>query len=54
MKLKCVIAAIAVTFSSTAMAGAGCGAGHDQQAMSCAEGSVWDAQTKACVPQITS
>lgn len=27
---------------------------HQQQAMSCAEGTVWDAQAGACVEQITS
>jgi Chitin binding Peritrophin-A domain len=27
--------------------------GHDQQAMSCAQGQVWDPETDACVPIVT-
>jgi hypothetical protein len=29
-------------------------AAHDQQAMSCAEGTQWDAQTATCTPVTTS
>jgi hypothetical protein len=29
-----------------------CG-GHSQQAMTCAEGSMWDPETNACVPIVT-
>jgi hypothetical protein len=27
--------------------------GHEQQAMSCAEGLTWDPETNACVPIVT-
>ncbi len=54
MKMKCVIAAVLMTFGSAAIAGSGCGYGHDKQVMTCAEGSVWDAQTQSCVKQTTS
>ena len=54
MKLKCVFAAIAMTFASAAMAGAGCGHGHEKQAMSCADGFTWDAESQSCVSQTTS
>ena len=34
----------------------GCsGFGHEtEQAMSCAEGTVWDAETETCIEQVTS
>lgn len=49
MKVK--LAIIALCFApSLAMA---CPA-HEKQAMSCAEGSVFDSETGACVPQATS
>lgn len=54
MKTKFIIAAFFVTFGSAAVAGSGCGYGHDKQVMTCAEGTVWDAQTQTCVTQTTS
>jgi hypothetical protein len=40
---------------SPAIAMAQCSSEHmDVQAMSCADGSTWDAATSACMPQITS
>ncbi|WP_306115910.1 MULTISPECIES: hypothetical protein [unclassified Roseovarius] len=54
MKLKIAIAAVVISFGSTAIAGTGCGKGHSKQVMSCAEGSVWDTQSQSCVPQTTS
>ncbi len=53
MKLKCAIAALAVTFAASAVAAA-CPSGHKQRVMSCADGHVWDAQTGSCMPQTTS
>ncbi|WP_191090116.1 hypothetical protein [Histidinibacterium aquaticum] len=35
------------------LAAAQCG-GHDRQAMSCAEGSIYDAETGTCEPVTTS
>lgn len=54
MKLKVALTAILMTLASAAIAGPGCGFGHSKQVMSCAEGSVWDAQSQSCVPQVTS
>jgi len=40
---------------SPALAMAGCSSEHmDVQAMSCVDGSTWDAATSTCVPQTTS
>jgi hypothetical protein len=52
MTFKTILAAAALTLSS-AVAGVACPA-HDHQAMSCIEGTTWDADAKACVPQISS
>lgn len=55
MSLKTSLAAAALTIApilAPAVAGATC-SGHDTQAMSCAEGSAWDAGTQSCVPQVT-
>lgn len=54
MKLKFVIVAVAMTFSSAAIAGSGCGYGHTKQVASCGEDTVWDAQSQSCVPLTTS
>lgn len=54
MKLKILIAAVVMSFGSAAIAGPGCGKGHSKQVMSCAEGSVWDAESQSCVSQTTS
>lgn len=54
MKLKIMIAVVAVAYGSTAIAGPGCKGGHKQQVQTCAAGSVWDSQSGTCVPQINS
>lgn len=52
MTLKTILAAAALTLTS-GVAGFACPA-HNHQAMSCIEGTTWDADAKACVPQISS
>ena len=52
MTFKTSLAAAALTIAS-ATAGFACPA-HDHQAMSCVEGTAWDADAKACVPHISS
>lgn len=52
MTFKTILAAAVLTVTS-AVAGFACPA-HDHQAMSCIEGTTWDADANACVPQISS
>lgn len=52
MKIKTTLAALAL-ITVPALASAMC-AGKTHQAMSCAEGTVWDADSQACVAQINS
>ena len=54
MKLRIVIATVAVAFGSAAIAGPGCHTGHEKQVMSCADGTVWDSATQTCVTQVAS
>ena len=56
MKTKLTIAALALTLApSLALAMGGCSdAKHEQTAMSCAEGSVWDPAKGTCVAQPSS
>ncbi|MWD30045.1 adenylosuccinate lyase [Aquicoccus sp. SCR17] len=51
MTLKTLLAAAVLTLSPV-IAGATCSA-HKDQAMSCADGLVWDAETSSCVQQVT-
>ncbi len=53
MKPKIILTTAALTLASALSAQAACN-WHEQQAMSCAEGSTWDAESKTCVPQTTS
>lgn len=53
MKTKVVLTSAALTLASALSAYAGC-ANHSEQAMSCAEGTVWDSEARVCVPQTTS
>ncbi|MCR9114286.1 MAG: adenylosuccinate lyase [Rhodobacteraceae bacterium] len=53
MKTKVILTSAALTLASALSAYAGCGK-HSEQAMSCAEGTSWDAETLTCVPQTTS
>lgn len=56
MTLKTSLAVIALSLlPAAAFAGGGCrGEKHDQTAMSCVEGHVWDAAKGTCVPQPSS
>jgi hypothetical protein len=50
---KTILTTLALTVLP-ASAFAMCSGAKDHQAMSCAEGSVWDQQTGTCVQQVTS
>ncbi len=55
MTIKTLLATLALAVLPTFGLAAGCGhAASDQQAMSCAEGTLWDQTTGTCVPQTTS
>ncbi|MEL6463334.1 MAG: carbohydrate-binding module family 14 protein [Pseudomonadota bacterium] len=49
MKTKTVLVALALTLAPTLSLAMGCNYGKEQQAMSCAEGTVFDADTNTCV-----
>ncbi len=51
MRTKTILAAVALTILPAA-AFAMC-SGKSHQAMSCAEGTVWDANSQSCVKQVT-
>ena len=57
MKTKVLLAALALTVTpSLALAMEGCGFGHvktDDVAMTCAQGSIYSADLKTCVPLTT-
>ncbi|WP_397542993.1 hypothetical protein [Roseovarius salis] len=50
MKLKLVVASATLTLASAVSAYAGCDYHKQQQAMSCADGKTYDAESKSCVP----
>ncbi|MEM6373175.1 MAG: adenylosuccinate lyase [Pseudomonadota bacterium] len=51
MKTKTVLVALALTLAPTLSMAMGCNYGHsEQQAMSCAAGTTYDAGTKTCLP----
>ncbi len=54
MKVKVVLTSVAITVASTVSAFAGCAFHQQEQAMSCAEGTTYDAETKTCIPVTTS
>ena len=49
MKIKTVAIALALTIAPTLSMAAGCNYGKEQQVMSCAAGSIYDAESKTCV-----
>ena len=56
MKTKTLLAVLALAVSPTVALAMGC-SGHaksEDTAMSCAEGTTFDAETQRCVPQTTS
>lgn len=52
-KLKTIAFAGLVCLSPTLTMAMGCQGGAHQAAMSCAEGSIWDADARRCVTDIT-
>lgn len=53
MKMKTILAALALAIAPTLAIAEGCSSRHSEQAMSCGEGTVWDADTQSCVEQVT-
>ena len=53
MSFKTLLVAATFAVTSATASFASC-AWHEQSAMSCAEGTVYDAETQACVPQVSS
>ncbi|WP_135506356.1 carbohydrate-binding module family 14 protein [Roseovarius aestuariivivens] len=49
MKSKVIVTSVALTLASSLSAFAAC-SGHSQQAMTCAEGTSWDSESRSCVP----
>ena len=56
MKTKTILCALALSLAPTLSLAAGCSGmmRSSETAMSCAEGQVFDAATRACVDQVTS
>lgn len=52
MKIKTLLAAL-VLAAAPGLAGAACWSGHET-VMSCADGQVYDSETRSCVPVTTS
>ena len=53
MKTKTVLVALALTLAPALAFAQGCNYGKSQQAMSCAEGTVYDTATGTCVAAST-
>jgi hypothetical protein len=49
MKIKVALAALALTLAPALAIAGGCEKGHQEASMSCADGTVWNPETKACV-----
>ena len=55
MKFKITLAAAVLAFAPTFALAQGCNSEHGaEQAMSCAEGLIWDDATGTCVAQVNS
>ncbi len=54
MSFKTIFVTAILTLSPIVALAQSCHERHDQQAMSCAEGMVWDEATSTCVTQTTS
>lgn len=54
MKIKIAFVALALTCAPAMSFAMGCSHNKEQQAQSCAQGSVWDHETGSCVKQVTS
>ena len=53
MKIKTTLAVLALMCAPSLALAMGCSSQHEQ-AMSCSEGSVWDAESRSCKPQVNS
>ena len=51
---KLIVTTATIVLISTASAFATCNGKQHQQAMSCAEGTVYDAETRTCQPVVSS
>lgn len=49
MKIKVVATSVALTLATSLSAFAACGS-HSKQAMTCADGTSWDSESRSCVP----
>ena len=49
-KTKTALAAIALVALPSVLSAECFGSGHEQASMSCAAGTVWDTETRTCVP----
>ena len=54
MNMKSMMIAGILVLTPMAGFAMGCSGGHGKQAMSCAEGTIYDADKGACVPLISS
>lgn len=54
MTSKLIVTSAAIVLMSTVSAFATCKGKQHQQAMSCAEGTIWDAETRTCQPLVNS
>ncbi|SLN36537.1 hypothetical protein PEL8287_01734 [Roseovarius litorisediminis] len=55
MAKKLTLAVVAMMLLPAAgLAGSGCHLSDHKQAISCAEGSIWDGETGTCLPKTTS
>lgn len=51
--IRTIILSSILALGTTGAAIAGC-SGHSQQAMTCADGTVWDSATQTCIPLTSS
>ena len=49
MKLTTLLTVLVLTTAPSLAMAMGCSDGHQEAAMSCADGSTWDADSKTCV-----
>lgn len=54
MKIKTTLAVLALMCAPSLATAMGCSIKHDQQAMTCAEGTTWDADSRSCKPMVSS
>lgn len=54
MNSKVIVTSVTIVLMSTVSAFATCKGKQHQQVMSCAEGTVYDAETQSCKPLVSS